>query len=431
MKIKNIFASAIAGVSLLAFVGAASAGTTIYQTGTSSPTMPTADINVWGSSAQFTYWKREAPNYLQAAGCTNGVSGTTTDNKNFVQQANCGGTTVNFRVSSKASYDGPLAIDGNTTNPFASNTSCSSPYDRPMADPSSCSGGVCTSAALCVPVTIGASDVLLQDFTQHTTGTLNGPLGGASEVHNFLLDPVTVSSNVVDLCRPLAIPFSFYVNNSVLTSAGTVLNNLSTASAKMIFSGAVKDWSDLQGIVSGGTGTTVLSMPAMPINACFRAAGSGTLATLAAFMEPQTLLTTQISGGTGYHAWFNDGSADMMNCVNGSGTWSGTGAVGFADVDQNLANYGNTTRLSLDNQIPYTPLTQTWTNPFMTIENVYVSLANSTNPLYLDICTYSDQPSTVEANNIYWAAQCHMQYVKQSNFSGWSINTNYQNSNCN
>ena len=426
MKIKNIITSVIAGASLLASVGAASAAT-VYSNGTGNPTMPTSDINIYGASAQFTFWKAEFPLYLQAAGCTLGISGTTSDGKHFIQQANCGGNTLNFRVSSKASYDGPLAVDFNTTNPFRDTTcSASGANYRPMIDPSTCSGGTCAipTSSNCYPVTVGASDVLVQDFQQFSSGALLGPLGGAATTRNFANSPITLSANTVDYCRPEAIPFAFFVNSSVMTSPTGTLTNLSSAELKMIFTGVAKDWSDLQ----------AETMVAGPITVCLRHAGSGTHATMDAFVRPQTLLKLAQGSASvpGYHVFFNDGSSDEMRCINGSGTWSGTGAIGYADADQVLGTtYPNTARISLDGITPVRALTDDYTYGFTTVQNMYTSTTNAADNIYLDLCTYASQPSTITAVNPNWSASCNMKHIRNSNFSNFVVNSAYHNSNCN
>jgi hypothetical protein len=431
MKIKNIITSFIAGASLLAFVGAASAAT-VYSNGTGNPTTPTSDINIYGASAQYTFWKTEFPLYLQAAGCTLGMSGTTTDGKHFIQQATCGGNLLNFRVSSKASYDGPLAVDFNTTNP-SRDTSCVSggfggANTRPMIDPSTCSGGTCAipvaSATTCVPVTLGASDVQVQDFVQFSSGALLGPNGGAFTVRNFANNPITLSANTVDYCRPEAIPFEFYVNSSVVTSPSVTLTNISSAEAKMLFSGIITDWSQLQST----------AMVAQPVTLCLRHAGSGTHATMDAFMRPQTLVKSAqgTTTSTGYKIFFNDGASDLMRCVNGiSGTWSGAGAIGYADADQSLSSYPNTARITYDNILPITANVDDYTHSFVSIQNLYASTTTAANNVFIDLCTYASQPSTITAVNPNWSASCHMKHIKNSNFGNFLTNAAYLNSNCN
>jgi hypothetical protein len=429
MKIKHFIASVVAGASLLASVGAASAAT-IYSGGGSAPAMPTSDISIYGASAQYTFWKTEGPLYRVAAGCTLGVSGATADGKHFIQQANCGGTTINFRVSSKASYDGPLAVDGNATHP-SRDTTCSDPHQRPMIDPSTCSGGVCAAptASNCYTVTIGASDVTVGDFKQKSTGALLGPLGGAATVRDFKSNPFTLSANTTDYCRPEAISFAFFAHNDITTTGGATISNITSSEAKMLFSGVVKNWSDLQ----------AQSMNSLPVQLCFRHAGSGTHASMDAWMTPNALPQTAVTGGLS-KIYFNDGSSDLMRCVNGSGSWTGSGAIGYADADQSLGSYPNVVRLTIDGVSPLGAQVDDYTHSFVSIQNMYASTTNAADPIYQDLCTYASQPSVIAAVNPNWSASCNMKRIKNSNFGNFVVNTTnnttypysgYHNNNCN
>ncbi|MGC1456605.1 MAG: hypothetical protein WA946_15580 [Nitrospirota bacterium] len=419
MKLKNIFTSVIAGAALIAFAGAASAATT-YSTGTGTPVAPTGDLNVYGASAEFTFFKSEIPHYLTAAGCTLGGSASSSDGKHFIQQATCGSNTVNWRVSSKASYDGPLAADGNTTNP-SRDTTCevsNGANYRPMLDnPGS------TTLLTCQPVTIGASDVQVGDFVQKSSGLLLGPLGGVQTVRNFQTNPFVLTSNTTAYCRPLAVPFAFFANNTVKLADGTTtISNISTAEARMIFQGVIQNWADLQAV----------SMSSMPVNVCYRHAGSGTHATMDSFMRPSGMIQNAVTGGSGAHFYFNDGSSDLMRCVNGSGTWTGAGAIGYADADQVLGTtFPNTVRLTLDGISPITANVDDYSWPFTTIQNLYANTTVSATPIMQDLCTYASQPSTITSVNPNWSASCNMHRIKNSNFGGFVVNTKYHNANCN
>lgn len=419
MKIKKIFTSVIVGASLLAFVGAASAATT-YTTGTGSPSMPTGDLNVYGASAEFLVFKGQFPIYLTAAGCTLGTALSSTDGKHFVQQALCGTNTVNFRVSSKASYDGPLAADGNSTNPARDSSCDASGYNyRSMLN--------ADGTMSCQPITIGASDVMVGDFVQKSNGQLYGPFNGGATSRNFAANPFVLSANTKDYCRPLAIPFAFFVNNSVTLASGPTITNITSAEAKMVFSGIIKDWSDLQS----------QSMTSQPVTVCYRHAGSGTHATMDSFMRPSTMLVNAVTGGTSAHYYFNDGSSDMMRCVNGATfngvTWSGVGAIGYSDADQVVGSgtYADSSRLSLDGTAPSTASVDDYSYPFATIENMYASNANAGTNTLIDLCTFASQPSVITAVNPFWSASCNSKHIKNSNFGNFVVNTNYHNTNCN
>jgi hypothetical protein len=143
------------------------------------------------------------------------------------------------------------------------------------------------------------------------------------------------------------------------------------------------------------------------------------------------MLTNAVTGGTGAHYYFNDGSSDLMRCVNGNGTWTGTGAIGYADADQALGSFPNTVRLSLDGVTPLTANVDDYTWPFTTIQNLYANTTVSATPIMQDLCTYASQPSRITAVNPNWSASCNMKHTKTSNFGGFVVNTNYHNANCN
>src|SRR5208283_4266402 len=186
MKIKKLLGSLVAGTAMLAIAGMASAAT--YQ------------ANVYGASAQFTFWNLQAVSYIQSQpGCSGAnVYQQQADSTDQVNFATCGGNTYIIRVSSKASYDGILAVKGD--NSKAGSTACLStstgypgaalnPYYRLMTDETSCAGwtggsGSCT-ALKCVRVNVGASDVAGESFTQTSSGTTNGPAGGAQLTMSF------------------------------------------------------------------------------------------------------------------------------------------------------------------------------------------------------------------------------------------------------
>jgi hypothetical protein len=431
MKIKNILTSVIAGASLLAFVGAASA--TTYSGGGAAPAMPTSDINIYGASAQFTFWKTEGPLYLQAAGCSLGTSGMSADSKHFIQQATCGTNTLNFRVSSKASYDGPLAVDSNTTHP-SRDTVCSSvgANYRPMLTLSDCSGGTCsnpstTDTSDCYPVTIGASDVQVGDFKQESHGLLKGPQGGAQTDRNFKSNPFVLSASTTNYCSPQAIPFSFFAHDDIVTAASTTITNITTSEAKMIFQGLIKNWSDLQ----------AQSMNSKALSICLRHAGSGTHATMDAFMGTVKLPTIAVPAGTS-RIYFNDGSSDLLKCVDGVGTWTGSGAIGYADSDTGISG-SHTGRLTIDGVAPTTTNVDDWSHAFTAIQRLYVSTTNAANPVYQDLCTYAGRPTTIAAVNPNWSATCNMKRIKDSLFGNFKVNTTnnttypfsgYHNNNC-
>src|SRR5208337_1334204 len=187
MKNKAILTSLIAGVCCLALAGTVSAATCFTTGVNGTPSAPTKDINIYGASAQQVFWTTEAPNYLQAAGCipgdgsaanaanwaANSATDAASNPSHFVVRALCGpghATLVNFRVSSKASYDGPVAVDDSPT--VYGDTACGAPT---------------AARGDCAVVNWGASDVAVGDFQQASYGT---------PPRNFVANPVTLNTAV-------------------------------------------------------------------------------------------------------------------------------------------------------------------------------------------------------------------------------------------
>jgi ABC-type phosphate transport system substrate-binding protein len=188
-------------------------------------------------------------------------------------------------------------------------------------------------------VTVGASDVPVECFTQASAGALKGPLGDTWTTRNFKQNPMSWSG--ADACKPLVVPFAFFVNNSVKDASGNIVGNITRDNAELIFSGSVYDWADLAD--SNGQ-----PFAAKPVNVCLRHAGSGTHASIDAYLTSPLIVAQYVEGSTGTNFYFNDGSSDLMKCVNGSGSWTGAGAIGYADADQSLGSYTSTSRTALN-----------------------------------------------------------------------------------
>jgi hypothetical protein len=383
MNFKNIFTSVVAGTALLTLVGSASAAT--------------KEVNVYGASAQYLYWSSQAPNFLTAQGCYGNGWTKTKDSKNMIAVGTCAnGDTMIFRVSSKASYDGILALQGNATDPNhvneCDNVPGAGPTYRKMVDETSCSGANCT-ATKCVKVTVGASDVEGGSFMQSSQGALLGPNGGAATTRSFSGIDTTGLADV----RKIVVPFAFFANKGVTklnpaTQTMDTITNLSRMQAVMIFSGQSWYWQDF-----GPDYNT------QPITACLRHAGSGTHATIdLAVMHGAwggALVTAETAGGP--NVYFNDGSSDEMNCINGI-----TGAVGYADADQ--ANLANTVELT------YNGVAATRANirngeydNFWSVQNCYYHPSDT---LAAAACNSVDSIPASKAG--FWAKVCEMTYMK-------------------
>ena len=402
MKIKNIVTSIAAGAALLTFAGIAAA----------APTM-TGDINIYGASAQFNFWKGQAANYMSAAGCTSLQSSKTTDGKNAITKGTCGGVTRYFRTSSKASYDGPLAVQGNTTNPNRT-TACSNPHDRMMMEESAVTSWGTTAspttmpntAVACKTVNGGASDVMVSSFQQISYGQLYGPNTSGGVVSRDFTGAGAVNSSGLTDCRTLVVPFAFYMNNGV-KKGGVQATNLTTAQARLIFSGQIVDWSDL------GVG-----YDAQPITTCWRHAGSGTAAALDFDVMRPAGLQTQEDTGNGYSFYFNDGSADLMACVNGA-----AGGVGYADADQSLASYPNTHRVTYNGVDATKANITAGLYDFYTIQNLYTATPVPTD--MTNLCTFMSKPAN--NTNPMYSTPCEMQYIRANDVTYSQYNGDFGN----
>jgi ABC-type phosphate transport system substrate-binding protein len=425
MNIKKIVVSVFAGAAMLTgLVG----------------TAPAVEINVYGASAQYLYWNAMAPTLL---GTTTGGQGCTTvqqavkDSKNAISKGTgCpGGTTIYWRVSSKASYDGPSALLGDdhyaAVGPAAEKCSAGDPgdpgaslrgYYRKMVDENSCTWGTpaapgsCT-ALKCVRVTVGVSDVAAQSFTQSSTGQLKGPAGGGVVSRSFTgINPVGLSSS-----NPIVVPFAFFANNTVqrdLNYGGApnfqTITNLPRIMAVQIFSGQAWNWKDL-----GDDFNT------QPIVACMRHAGSGTHASLdLAVMNGKwggnTFAAESAGGPT---VWFNDGAADEMNCID-----TVPGAVGYQDADQKIGvagSFPNTVRLTYNGEAPTRVNIRNGRYDFWTKEWAYENPSapeySVTHPHVAAAMNLAAQPANIPTAGYwgpdktqYWASYGEMNYMKSS-----------------
>ena len=337
MNFKKIIATALVGATL-AFAGIASAAT--------------IDINVYGASAQYTFWKAYAPVWIKTQSGCSAASPTgavaTVDGNNAIVYATCGGNTYNIRVGNKASFDGPLSILGDdsqagsgkctsTSLGYPGSASVAAHY-RMMIDESTCSGASCTGLK-CERITVGASDVAGESFTQYSEGALHGTreaFNGDYLVRSFngintssLTDATGGCGTGSHCAKPFVVPFAFMVNNSVKES-GLTIDNLTRMQAVLLFSGQIADWSQF------GVGFTP-----QHVAVCLRHSGSGTHATLDYAVIKGNGWGGVLSGlqnrpddvanydSTLPAIYFNDSTGDLLTCLNNT-----AGSVGYADADK-------------------------------------------------------------------------------------------------
>jgi len=433
----------VLGASIFALAGVANAATAV-------------DFNLYGASAQFNFFTNAAPAFLTGQlGCTSAnatpLLAAGDANSALTIGTNCssvGGANINFRYSSKASFDGIEAVQG-VQDPNAV-TICSNKSQRPMATLSS--DGVTmlptTSTASCQTVTIGTSDVQASSFLQQSHGLLLGPLGGVQTDLTF--NGVPATGLTVD--APIAYPFAFYVNPGVTstrclptsptaaavdsfcfddsTCGGTAgnhtyctaqtIDNISRLQAVLLFSGQILYWSDF-GTANGATGGYYTTKP---VTLCLRHAGSGTLATLDLGIIRGNgwgsgLVQFESDAGGGPSAlpytYFNNATGDMKNClIWAAGNTNGvtpmatldptavSGAIGFMDADN-----PNTTSYT---QIKYNGFAANRVNmrdgmydDFYAINHMYRNtgdLNSSQTAIYNTLLSYISNPANINTSTV-------------------------------
>ena len=418
--LKGMFKGILAGAAILAVASAAQAD---------------VHINLYGASAQHLFWNDAADDFLLSKGCTN-VGRAEKDSKNGITRGFCGGQWVYIRYSSKASFDGPLAVKGDDSMAGAAEK-CKpgdpgypgptlAPYYRLMVDENSCTSWTASGAPgscstnKCVRITLGASDVAGESFMQSSSGHLYGPLGGPIVNRNFN----GIDTTGITTYNPLIVPFGFFVNKSVKKD-GVELDNITRMQAAQIFSGNAQYWTDF------GSNFSVTGDPEAKIVACYRHAGSGTHATIDfAVIRGNgwgTTLATQESTDPPI-TYFNDGSSDMMKCINGSGSWSGLGAIGYADADQSLSSYPNTKALKYNGEYGTRVNIRNGIYDFWSVQWLY---ENPTAPEYATthpwissgihsapgwgLMEFASKAANVPSTKaLYWAAKDEMNFMKAS-----------------
>jgi hypothetical protein len=195
------------------------------------------------------------------------------------------------------------------------------------------------------------------------------------------------------------------------------IDNISRLMAAMIFSGQAVTWKDF------GDWYEVTGDPSAALVACLRHAGSGTHATMdLAVMNGKwgaTTATAEIAG----QVYFNEGSSDLMKCVNQL-----TGAIGYADSDQLYATkaktgsnfpYPNVVALKYQGIEPYRAKIRNGEYDFWSVQWIYENKEapeyNTLHNTVVALMNYAkaNVPST-KAN--YWATADEMVYMKGTDF---------------
>jgi len=390
---KQFTGSLVATAALLAIAGIAQAAP--------------AELNIYGASAQYTYWNAQAQHYLQSRlGCTatapvnNGgkhgfSSGTSCTSTLVPVNAATGHRDLDIRYSGIASAEGPLAV------------SHQAPLDATLAAGCIVANGerqmfASTSTTVCKPVHIGVNTAGLTP-----NNTVVVPFGF------FVNSAVTAQT-----CTAGLIGNYCTANTQCDTAPGSAngtcgtaatITNISREEATLIFSQQVGDWSDLGAYFT-----------AQPVVACLRHAGSGTHSTLdLAVMNTNwgnSVATAESVGSP--TIWFNQGSGDEIKCVNGATTatpnGSLAGAIGYADADQaiGVANTSqNVKQLKFNGFYPTRTAIRNGLYDFYS--NAWLYTNGPTTGLAADLVAYAQDPANVPvAKANYWAAQGEMKYNK-------------------
>jgi hypothetical protein len=185
----------------------------------------------------------------------------------------------------------------------------------------------------------------------------------------------------------------------------------------------------------------------IPVTLCLRHAGSGTQATLdAAVMSSNggTIVKKEVLPGSfdvmfGIQpvTYFNDGSSDMMHCVGGAGTsgdygtYTGIGAVGYADADKIAVSesspvyhgdYGDIKLMSYGGAYPTDTTVINGVYNFWSAQWLYY---NATDPMVSeieDLIAFASDPVNLNivGKGDFWAAQGEMKVQKATDDS-WPI----------
>ena len=421
------------------------------------------EVNLYGASAQYSFWTNAAAAFLADQGCASGDiytldtevqsrdTGAAVCAGNTAVAINGGtlsgggddnGNTIVIRYTSKASYDGIRAVSESTNAAWDADdchTTTGNWGYRLQANLGNAtrSGQVLsladTAASLsCQDVHIGASDVASETFGQTSSGQLNGPAGGGAFSNTVVYPDDLPSMQVADgfqNIRPVVVPFGFFANDG---TTPVPIDTMTRLQAVSLFSGQIANWSDFDPSVD------------MRVVVCHRHAGSGTVATLnaAVFRGDNSLPIAEVTEALADYyenrglyrpeIYFNEGSSDMMRCVGET-----AGAIGYADFDKcipgtNCASkgYGDIKRVYFpccpDCRPNYSPfltqkeLVQNGIDTFWSAQWLYYKTAEPT--ARKTLITALGDFASLEANlpsskADYWSSQNAMNYEKADDFA--------------
>lgn len=460
---KRTIKTLLAGGALLAVAGTANA----------------TDINIYGASAEFNFWKVAAANFIinpSGFACNPALSvpaptGTTqnpaisTDGKHGVIQGNgCTSSLipdgkVTIRFSNKASYDGIYSVLGSTNT--QADTTCGSTagtwptgplFQRHMGDLPPTGTVVLTTS--CYPVTVGASDVPSYAFVQTSSGHTQGPNPsntatvsrnfGASGIDTTPLTAGDPTGAGLPWQQPVKVPFAFWVNNQVTAktcatgprigdycssdldcSTVTSPSNNGTCGAATTINNMSREMANqlFDGQIKMWTDFGA-GFVAQPVTLCYRHAGSGTHATVdLAVMNHggwgKPLLTKEVSATSTKNpvvAWFNDATGDEAYCLQNVPY-----SVGYLDSDYSVGTNTNIIGpMKYNGSYPSASniingIYDMWADQSLYIPN---SIDSTSLAAATALVTYLNNGANLDANGYhqYWAASSEMKVIKDTEF---------------
>jgi hypothetical protein len=392
---KKTVTSLVAGAGLLAMVGAASAAD--------------ININLYGASAQYKFWNAAAAPFLTSKGCSDVVAAENADKKHGITKGTLGTDTIYIRYSAKASFDGVYSCKGEVPPPGETPDSCIASNGaryRSMADVVDWPTHLVTALG-CKEVTIGASDVAGGSFGQQSKGKVKGcNVTGSVITRNI---PTIDTSSLATYYRPIVVPFGFFANTAL-----TGVDNLTRLQALMLFSGKALTWDQFGS-----------AYPAKDTVICLRHAGSGTHATLAAAVmrKDQPIVKEEDCP----YISFNDGSSDMMKCINTNDgvAVADAAAVGYADADalagSGAALYPSVKPLNYEGAAPTRTNIQNGVYSFWSHQWLYECAPGNTttHPWVQQLAAYAGVDANLVALGLgdFWAADSSMNVDKTTDFS--------------
>jgi ABC-type phosphate transport system substrate-binding protein len=416
-----------------------------------------AELNIYGASAEYTYWNDQAQNFAQSKlGCTATAPVNNGGKHGFVSATACTSTLVPVNaVSGKRDLD--IRYSGIASTEGIQAVAKKAPIDATLATGCNVANGerlmyASSSTLVCKQVHVGTSDVAAESLVQLSDGQKLGPMGGGA--FSVDLPSLNITSAGLTPFNTVVVPFGFFVNQAVtaqtctaglignycttstqcdtapnsangVCGAAATITNISREEAALIFSGAATDWSDLGAYFT-----------AQPIVSCFRHAGSGTHSAM-----DLTIMNANWGGNiqtseTPGSVWFNQGSGDEMKCINGNSTATPTGsligAIGYADGDQAIGTSNtsqNVKQLKYNGFYPTRTAIRNGLYDFYTNAWLYTNPANgaTVNGIAGSMITFAQNPNNVPASKAnYWAAVGEMKFNRGADngypvFSGASV----------